>query len=180
MGPMPEPLQNQAQLPPPGGDPEKAERYLNKLTQLIDSERLKVSHTDLAEFDPSALQDHYYLDFKDYRVEVSHSKHPQNGQDSYVMLFTNLKQVQEGCTEKIILAYLHLNQGQYQRFKHAADTQENREKKKIEEARLKEAMEPIDQALDELVGSTPSTTENHFEEPKNEEDSQSPQPVAYS
>src|SRR5688572_20857956 len=85
------------QLPPPQGDPEKAGKYIERLVQLLNQDKVTVVHTDLTRFDPSALEDHYRIDLQDYQVEVSHSKQPSTGKDSYVILFTNIKNIREGC-----------------------------------------------------------------------------------
>lgn len=137
-------------LPPPSGDPDQAEKYVNQLTQLVNNDQLNVIHTDLAKFDPSSLQDHYSLDLKEYRVEVSHSKHPNSGNDSYVILFTNIKKLAEGSTEKIILAYMHIDENQFHSLKKSFNNQIERIRKAEETKRLQEAMIPIDQLLEEL------------------------------
>ncbi|MBI2599572.1 hypothetical protein HYW43_01475 [Candidatus Daviesbacteria bacterium] len=142
-------------LPPPTGDPIQAEKYINQLIQLVEQDKLEVCHTDLSKFDPSTLQDHYQLDLKDYRVEISHSKHPNSGHDSFVILFTNIRNVLDGNCQKIILAYMHLDANQFNRFKKASLEQTNRKKKLEEEKRLKEALEPVDQILASL-SSNPS------------------------
>jgi hypothetical protein len=136
--------------PPPKGDEQKAEKYLKQLSSLIDTNKLKVHHTDLSKFDPTNLYDHYRMDLKDYQVEVSHSKQANTGVDSYIMLFTNLKNIQEGCTEKIILAYISITADQFRRFKTVADEQLDRIKKAEEEKRFNEAMTPIDQTLEQV------------------------------
>ena len=100
-------------LPPPSGDAEKADRYITQLTDLISADKLTVSHTDLSKFDPTSLQNHYRLNLQDYEIEVSHNKQPDSGQDFYVILFNNLKYINEKCTEKIILAYMHLSDSQF-------------------------------------------------------------------
>lgn len=138
------------QIPPPGGTPEQAEKYVSQIIDLIDADKLEVNHTDLAKFDPSNLQDHYRLELQDYHVEVSHSKNPDNGKDSFVILFTNLQNIRDGCSEKIILAYMHLDPLQFKRFVSASHEQHNRRFKIEEEKRLTEAMQPIDQALKSL------------------------------
>ncbi|MBI2196253.1 hypothetical protein HYU45_01430 [Candidatus Daviesbacteria bacterium] len=140
-------------LPPPSGGSEKADLYLNQLIELINEDKLIVSHTDLAKFDPTSLQDHYRLDLKDYEVEVSHSKQADTGKDFYVLLFNNLKSINEGCTEKVILAYIHITEDQFAKFKTVAETQIERKRKEAEEKRFKEVMAPIDQALEKLVSS---------------------------
>lgn len=154
-----------AELPPPSGDPGKADRYLTQLIELINADKLTVSHTDLSKFDPTSLQDHYRLNLKDYEVEVSHNKQPDSGKDFYVILFNNLKYISEQCTEKIILAYMHLSEDQFKRFKSASVEQIERKRKEAEEKRLKEAMTPIDQALEELASSPKQTEEEKTDIP---------------
>lgn len=140
-----------SKLLPPSGDPHQAEKYISQLIQLINDDKLQASHTDLSRFDPSSLQDHYRLDLKDYVVEVSHTKHPDSGKDAYVLLFTNLQQIRDGCTEKIILAYMHLDDSQFSKFKHATTKQMERRRKEEEEKRLNEALQPIDQILEKIT-----------------------------
>ena len=137
-------------LPPPSGDSKKAEKYIKDFIQLINADKLEVNRTDLSQFDPTNLQDHYRLDLKDYQVEVSHSKQPDSGKDFYVLLFNNIKQVRENCSEKVILAYMHLNEDQFVAFKRACEGQVGRAKQKAEEKRLEEALSPIDQALQDI------------------------------
>lgn len=140
-------------LPPPSGDPEKADRYISKLIELINSDKLAISQTDLSKFDPTSLQNHYRLDLKDYEVEVSHTKQPDSGKDFYIILFNNLKYISGQCTEKVILAYMHLTEAQFKSFKSASDKQLERKRRQAEEKRLKEAMIPIDQILEQLSAS---------------------------
>lgn len=137
-------------LPPPSGNPAQAEKYIGQLVSLIDNDKLAVLNTDLSKFDPSSLQDHYRIDLKDYQLEVSHSKHPSTGKDSYVLLFTNIKNIVQNNCQKIILAYLHLEDSQFGRFKTACKNQLERERKKEEDKRLKEALQPVDQILANL------------------------------
>lgn len=146
-------------LPPPSGDSEKAEVYLTQLIELINADKLIVSHTDLARFDPTSLQDHYRLDLKDYEVEISHNKQADTGKDFYVLLFNNLKSVNEKCTEKVILAYIHITGDQFAKLKTVAETQIERKRKEAEEKRFKDAMVPIDQALENLASSQEQTKE---------------------
>lgn len=138
-------------LPPPSGDPDQAEHYISQLVELINMDKLTVSHTDLARFDPTSLHDHYRLDLKDYEVEVSHNKQPDSGKDFYVILFNNLKFINEQYSEKVILAYLHLSEQQFKSFKSTVNKQTDRQKKAEEEKRLKEAMIPIDEVLDNFL-----------------------------
>ncbi len=153
-----QPLQTDTSLPPPSGDTEKADKYLAQLIELINEDKLIVSHTDLSKFDPTSLQDHYRLDLKDYEVEVSHNKQANTGKDSYIILFNNLKSLNEKCTEKVILAYLYLTADQFAKFKTIADDQIERKRKEAEEKRFKEAMAPVDQALEQLTASSPAVT----------------------
>ncbi len=147
-------------IPPPSGDPKHAEKYVNQLIELIETDKLDVLHTDLGKFDPSSLEDHYRLELREYRVEVSHSKHPQSGKDSYVILFTNIKNLTDGNYEKIILAYMHLDNNQFIAFKKASSQQIDRKRKAEEEKRLKEAMLPIDQVLTNLTNSDSASTKD--------------------
>ncbi len=139
--------------PPPRGDEQKGEKYLKTLIGLITTDKVKVVHTDLNKFDPSNLYDHYRIDVKDYQIEVSHSKQANTGADSFVLIFTNLKNVQEGTCEKVILAYTDLSAEQFQRFKHASDEQLEKVRKAEEEKRFNAALEPLDQTLEELYTS---------------------------
>ncbi|KKR80725.1 MAG: hypothetical protein UU73_C0004G0019 [Candidatus Daviesbacteria bacterium GW2011_GWA1_41_61] len=142
-----------AHLPPPSGDSAKAEKYLSQLIKLINQNKLLVNHTDLAQFDPSAIEDHYRMELKQYHVEISHSKQPETGQDFYIMLFTNLQDIRDGCSEKIILAYMHLTQEQFKRFKTTADEQVERRRKEEEEKRFAEMMTPVDEVLQKIEAS---------------------------
>ncbi len=153
-------------LPPPVGDQKKADFYLAKLIDLINTDKLVVSRTDLSKFDPTSLQDHYRLDMKDYEVEISHNKQPNSGQDFYIILFNNLKHINESCTEKVILAYIHLSDDQFAKFKVVADDQLERKRKEAEEKRFKEAMTPIDQALEELSSNPQPTEEEQISTPQ--------------
>lgn len=135
--------------PPPKGDPAKAQKYIEQLISLISQDKLHVSHTDLSKFDPSSLEDHFRVDLSEYMVEVSHSKQPNTGKDSYVILFTNLKKIQEGSSEKVILAYMFLTDEQFHKFKDASNQQIEKRKRLEEEKKLDQALAPIDQALKE-------------------------------
>ena len=145
---------NNINPPPPSGNPKQAEKYVDQLINLLQSDLLTINHTDLARFDPSSMQDHFNINLKDYQVEISHSKHPESSKDSYVMLFTNLKKITVG-SEKVILAYMHLADTQFMHFRKAYSQQVERRRKAEEERRLKEAMAPIDNALGQL--SSPSS-----------------------
>jgi len=141
-------------IPPPSGDPQKAEKYVLQLISLIEQDKLTISHTDLARFDPSSMQDHFQIDLKDYLVEISHSKHPESGKDSYVMLFTNIKNITNGDSQKVMLAYMHLDDTQFIKFRKSYADQLIRRKKLEEEKRLKEALLPVDEVLEQLSGNS--------------------------
>ncbi len=138
------------QINPPIGDSKQAEKYISQLIDLITQDKLEISHTDLSQYDPSSLKDHYRADLRDYQVEISHSKNPETDEDSYVILFNNLKQIKEGTSQKTILAYMYLDQTQFERFKNTAESQIEKKKKAEEEKRLKEALSPIDEVLENL------------------------------
>jgi hypothetical protein len=142
-------------LPPPSGDPSQAEKYVHQLVQLIDTDKVDIIQTDLSKFDPSSLQDHYGLELKEYRVEISHSKHPSNGRDSYVILFTNLKNISGLSSEKIILAYMHLDESQFTALKQSALQQIERKERQLEQQRLKDALSPIDEVLEQMSNHNP-------------------------
>lgn len=144
------PVDSADQLPPPSGNPEKADKYINQLVNLIDEDKLLVSHTDLSKFDPTSLQDHYRLDLKDYEIEVSHNKQPDTGQDLYIILFNNLKYIDQNYNQKVILAYIHLTEDQFRNFKSVSDEQLERKRREAEEKRFRETMQPIDLALEQL------------------------------
>lgn len=140
---MPEADQNQP-VPPPLGNTQAAASYLSQIIELIKSEKVLVHHTDLKKLDPSSVQDHYRIVLDDYEVEVSHSKQADSGKDFYVMLFNNLKTIKEGGCDKVILAYIHLNDGQFEEFKAAAKAQIEKRRKEEEEKCFSAAMQPID------------------------------------
>lgn len=144
---------------PPKGDFEKAEKYINQLVSLIEQNKIEALHTDLQKFDPSSIQDHYRIDLKDYQIEISHSKLPNSGADSFVMLFTNLKNVESGESDKVILAYLQLSDQQFHKFKTAAQSQIQEKQRLIEEKRFKEALNPIDDLLAGAAQKTHSVLE---------------------
>lgn len=161
---MPDSPDQTVQTPPPAGDPQKAERYLNTLIDLINLDRLTVTHSDLKRFDPTSLQDHYRCRLDEYEVEVSHSKAADSGKNSYVMVFSNLRILQDNPGNRIILAFTYLTEEQFAKFKKASDEQLERERIRMEERRFKEAMLPIDSALEKLL------SEKFSEEKAKEED----------
>ncbi|MBI2022219.1 hypothetical protein HYS93_05080 [Candidatus Daviesbacteria bacterium] len=137
-------------LPPPGGDPKQAEKYINKLVELLDKDKIKAIHTDLSKFDPTSLEDHYQVELREYNIEVSHGKNPDSSKDSYVIVFTNMHHLRKGCTEKIILAYMHLTDTQFHKFKAACDHQLHKDKKEEDQQRIIVALKPVDEILEEL------------------------------
>lgn len=140
---------------PPKGDHQKAEKYLSQLIELINQNRIQATDTDLTKFDPSSLQTHYSIALRDYQIEISHSKQSNSGKDSFVMIFNNLKNVSEGSSEKVILAYVYLEEEQFSKFRIAADRQIAERKKAEEERKFKEVLEPIDELLNQVSTSEP-------------------------
>ncbi len=140
---------------PPRGDFETAEKYINQLIDLLNEKKIEVDHTDLKRFDPTTLQDHYTISLSEYQIEISHSKQPDSGKDSFVMIFNNMKQIAEGSGAKVILAYIYLADSQFSRFKIVADHYISEKRKIEEERRFKEALQPIDQLLDQVSTTTP-------------------------
>lgn len=139
---------------PPRGDTEKAEKYINQLVDLINRKKIEVFRTDLKKFDPTSLQDHYTIALKDYQIEISHSKHPNSGKDSYVMIFNNLKNISNASSEKVILAYTYLADSHFSKFKIVADRQLEEKRRALEDKRFKEAIAPIDNLLEAVSDSS--------------------------
>lgn len=149
---------NQIKPPPPSADSSHAEEYVKKLSDLLEKDKLQIIHTDLSKFDPTSLQDHYKIELSDYVIEISHSKHPNSGRDSYVLLFTNIKKF-ERSMEKIILAFMHLNENQFKDLKGAAHNQLERKRRAEELKRFNEAVSPIDDLLTNLSEEKNDTEE---------------------
>lgn len=146
-----QPFREEIQPKPPQGSEKKASEYITQIVGLINQDKLIVNHTDLSKHDPSNLQDHYRIELKEYMVEVSHSKDANTGRDSFVLLFTNLKNIRDGCSEKIILGYLHLKSDQFNQVKLAANAQSLRIKRQEEERLFNQNLQPIDEALSEIA-----------------------------
>ncbi len=140
--------------PPPSGDSQKADEYISKLTKLLSQDKLTVIHTDLTRYEPCTIADHYKIVMQSYEVEVSHTKQPDTGKDYYVMLFNNVRQFEQ--SNKLILAYIHLNNDQFQVFKKACEEQLDRQKAIEDRKRFEAAMSPIDQALNEVSATQPA------------------------
>ena len=160
-------MSDTGQKPPPRGDFEKAEKYINQLVDIINQNKLHVFRTDLKKFDPTSLQDHYTISLTDYQIEISHSKQPGSddntpagGKNSYVMIFNNLKNLAQGNGEKVILGYVYLADAQYSKFKIVADRQIEERRRAEEEKRFKEALTPIDNLLDHVSIKPASSPEN--------------------
>lgn len=142
----------QTQAIPPVGSPEEADNYIKTLIKLVDHDKLEVSHTDLKQFDPSTLQDHYRVTLgDDYEIEVSHSKAPDSEKEFYIILFNQLNRIQEVCVNKNILGYIHLTPAQFGTFKNAADSYLNKKKIAEEHEKFKSALSPIDDRLSQLT-----------------------------
>jgi len=154
---------------PPKGDFKKAEQYTNKLISLIEQNKLLVYHTDLKKYDPNTLQDHYRLDLKEYQIELSHSKQAESGNDSYVLIFTNIKNIQAGSCDKVILAYSALSPIQFSQFKKAAEGQIADRIRAAELKRFSEALAPIDSLLEEAESSTQVAEKAETDQPKTDE-----------
>ena len=135
---------------PPLGDSQKAEKYISRLTRLIDQGKVTVIHTDLNKFDLSSMQNHYRVDLGDYDVEVSHSIQPETDKDFYTIIFNSLRMIQENKTDKVVLAYIHLTDDQYKRFKISADEALERQRRMDDAKRFVEVMEPLDNVFKNL------------------------------
>lgn len=167
---MSDPDQTVQDQKPPQGDHSKAEEYISKLIKLISLDRVKVVKTDLKKFDPTTLQNHYRIDLAEYQIEVSHSKDPNSGKDSYVMVFTNISKInsENNPNQKIILAYMHLNPDQFHRLKEEAESQIEKIRKEEEQKRFNEAIQPIDQALENLENGHQSELVHQSDQPQPE------------
>lgn len=155
---------------PAKGDEKASQKYLNQIIDLIDNNKVKVIHTNLDKFNISSLQDHYSMDLTEYEIEVSHSKDPNTSKDYYVMLFNNIKKIQSCPPQKIILAYIHINDQQFKEFKEVADAYIERKMKEEEEKRFKEAMIPIDEMLNNLgIGKEKTVVDEEQSVPISEE-----------
>lgn len=139
---------------PPKGDEQKGEKYVTDLIRLIDQGKVQVNKTDLNQFNPSSLQNHYRLDLDDFQIEVSHSTHLETGANSFVIIFNNLRNIADGNTEKAILAYIHLTEEQYRRFYSTAEEQIEKLKKIEDEKKFIDAVRPLDDRLAALDSSS--------------------------
>lgn len=153
-----QPFREEIQPKPPQGSEKKASEYITQLAGLINQDKLIVNHTDLSKHDPSNLQDHYRIELKEYMVEVSHSKDATSGRDSFVLLFTNVKNIRDGCNEKLILGYLHLNSDQFNQVKLSSNAQSLRIKRQAEERLFNQNLQPIDEALSQLASGKVDTS----------------------
>lgn len=135
---------------PPNGDSQKAEKYVAWLCDLINKDKLLVNHSDLKKFELTCMEDHYRVDLTNYEVEISHSKHPETSADMFVMLFNSLQPDTNPVSSRSILAFVYLTKEQFLKFKVVADDQIERIRKAAEEKRFKEAMEPINNILEQI------------------------------
>lgn len=152
--------------PPPQGDEAKGEKYVSDLVRLIEQGKIQVHKTDLSQFNPSSLQNHYRVELNDFQIEISHSSHLDSGNNSYVIIFNNLKNIADGNTEKAILAYIHLTEPQYKRFFKAAEEQIEKLKKVEDERRFLDAVKPLDNLLSEIDQSNKNIYTEKLTEPK--------------
>lgn len=136
---------------PPLGDPQKADRYINSIVKLLAKDKVNLVQTDLSKFDLSSMQAHYRLELGEYDVEISHSIQTETNKDFYTMLFNSIKRVQNGSSDKVVLAYIHLSDDQYAQFKAAADENLERQRRKADAGRFASVMAPIDAMLNNLV-----------------------------
>lgn len=132
---------------PPLGDPAKAEKYINSLSKLINHDKVKVNRTDLNNFDLSTMQNHLRVDLGEYDVEISHNIQPETNKDFYTMLFNSIKKLQDGHTDKVVLAYIHLSDTQYGRIKASCDEYLERRQREGDQQRFTEVMAPLDSVL---------------------------------
>ncbi len=156
--PVEKPKTIESEIPPPMGDSQSAESYINQIITLINQGKLDIKHTDLKQFDPTTLQDHYRIDLDSYEIEISHSLSPDSQQEFFIILFNNLNKIAADCTNKQVLAYIHLDQNQFADFKQAADIYLEKKKKSEEKKKFDDAIKPIDQVLQVLSGK-PAKTE---------------------
>jgi hypothetical protein len=135
---------------PPLGDPTKAETYITRLVRLIEKDKATVYQTDLDKFDLTTMQNHYRVDLGEYDVEVSHSIQPDTDKDFYTIIFNSIRKIQDGSSNKVILAYIHINEDQYRKFKISADEALERQKRKDDAVRFVEVMKPLDNVFNSL------------------------------
>lgn len=145
----PENTQGQKTLPPIG-DVSKAEKYINQLIELMNKDKCTVTQSDLAKFGQSHMQEHFRISLGTYDAEVSHSLN-QNQKDTYILLFTNTQQIKEGKAQDAILAYINLSSELYNELKASIETHIERKIKEAEQKRFNEAMQPIDDFIDQAL-----------------------------
>lgn len=137
--------------PPPFGDAQKAERYLSTIVGLINLDKIKVTPTNLNQLAQSSLKDHFRINLEEYEIEISHNRSLETKISTFVMLFSNTSLLKVGKADKVILAYLHLNEDQFNLFREAAFDQIERGQKHIAEEKFREVMAPIDQIFEKLL-----------------------------
>lgn len=143
------------QLPPPGAESDKAQRYVDSLIRLIGNEKVLVTQTDLKRYNSPSMEDHYRINLKDYDIELSHNKNPETSEETYIMIFNSIGLIDPQNPQPVVLAYVHLEMAHFMRLKQAADSQIEKIRKAKEEARFKATMQPIEQLLDQMGNDTP-------------------------
>ncbi len=148
-------------LPPPNADAHLASKYIDWIIDLINKDKLIISKSDLSKFgNLASMKDHYRINLEAYEVEISHSKHPEIGEDIFVMIFNNIKKIDPALpNQRAILAYVNLTREQFEKIKTCADNQVDRQKREAAEKRFKEAMTPIDQVLDQISNKENSSSD---------------------
>lgn len=139
---------------PPIGDQKYAEKYIDHLMEMLKWDKATLNHSDLKKYDPSTMQDHYRVNLGDYDAEVSHSINPNNGQNIYMLIFTNVAQIKAGQAQEAILSYIYLNEPLFSRFKTFAEGYFERKHREEEEKRFKTAMQPIDNIIAQSLSET--------------------------
>lgn len=166
----PENTQGQKTLPPIG-DVSKAEKYIDRLIELMNKDKCQVTQSDLAKFGQSHMKEHYRISLGTYDAEVSHSLN-QNQRDTYILLFTNTQQIKEGKAQDAILAYINLSSELYGELKTSIENHIERKIKEAEEKRFNEAMQPIDDLIDQALrddsieSETPTLIQEEITQPR--------------
>ena len=156
------PMEQNSPNPPPIGDPKKADKYINSLVRLISKDKVALTQTDLNKFDVATMQNHYRVDLGEYDVEVSHSVQAETNKDFYTIIFNNLKKLQDGKSDKVVLGYIHLVDEQYSRFKVVADEYLERRRKEADKERFAENLAPIEQLLEYMDPEENTPNEPQF------------------
>lgn len=158
---------------PPIGDVSKAEKYIDRLIELMNKDKCTVTHSDLSKFGQSSMKEHFRISLGSYDAEVSHSLNPHQ-KDIYILLFTNTTQIKEGKAKEAILAYINLSSELYKKIRMGVEDYLDRKFREAEQKRFNEAMQPIDdfidQALKDEQKETPTLIQEEITEPSLEDD----------